>query len=109
MPRRRRAPLSVPQQIVRNAMRGADGDPLAELDDYENKFWGSARINLQIPREPIPCRQSLQLLMEELPMLVAEMDRLETRLSKMSLIDYRLRRWNRAFSKWAGVSNGKKR
>lgn len=108
MPRRRRVQPdpAVALQIVRDAMRGADGDPMGMLNPHErNMRRGAARMNLQIPIvDPVVMRRVFEFLIMELPALIAEMDRNKDR-SKLRVAEGRLTEWNQLFAKWCGVSN----
>ena len=91
---------NVARQIVKEAMRGDDGDPFGELNPLDVKFFRSARANVQIPiLDPVVGRECLIFLIDELPGLVARMDRLPDRRSKSLLLDATLKRWNQAFGR----------
>ena len=92
------------RSIVDDVRRGDDGDPLGELNPLDIKFFRSARVNIQIPIvDPIVSRACLIFLIDELPGLIAEMDRLKDRRSKSLLIHARLARWSQAFGRRVGL------
>jgi hypothetical protein len=89
------------REIVEDAMRGDDGDPFGALNALDAKFFRSARVNVQIPiLDPAQTRRALVFLIEELPALIAEMDRTAKPRSKSLLAEQTLRRWSHAFSRW---------
>lgn len=91
---RRRAAMS----IVRDASRGDDGDPFAELNPLDVKFFRYARVALHVPIvDPVETRQTLMFLIDHLPRLVAEMDRTKERRSKSLLVHSTLKAWNNTF------------
>jgi hypothetical protein len=86
--------------ILGDAMRGEDGDPFGELNPLDVKFFRSARVNVQIPiLDPVVARACLIFLVDELPGLIAEMDRVKDRRSKSLLLHGRLQRWSQAFAR----------
>lgn len=90
----------VARQIRNDAMRGEDGDPMGELNPLDVKFFRYARTALHIPvTDTVACRDCLMFLADELPALVARMDRLPDRRSKGMLVDATLKRWNQAFKR----------
>lgn len=90
------------KRIVKDAMRGEDGDPFAELNPLDVSFFSSARVNVQIPiLDPVATRRALVFLMDEIPGLIAEMDRVKEKRSKSLLAAAKLRRWSHAFGRWA--------
>lgn len=87
--------------IAREAMRGEDGDPMGDLNPLDVMFFRNPRINIQIPvTDPVDCRRCLVFLMDELPGLVAEMDRVKDRRSKSLLAQTKLKAWSRAFGRY---------
>ena len=89
--------------IVADALRGEDGDPLGELDPLDVKFFRSARVNVGIPIvDPVIARACLLFLADEIPGLIAEMDRVKEKRSKSLLIHGRLNRWSQAFARRVG-------
>jgi hypothetical protein len=88
------------KRIAKEAMRGEDGDMMGELNPLDAMFFRGARVNLQVPIvDPVVTRQCLMFLIDELPGLVARMDRLPDRRSKSLLAETVLKRWNWAFKK----------
>lgn len=106
MPRRKRmlddpaTRKATARSIVADAMRGEDGDPFGELNPLDAKFFRSARVNIQIPiLDPVVARACLLFLADEIPGLIAEMDRVKEPRSKSLLIHGRLQRWSQAFAR----------
>lgn len=90
--------------IMADAMRGADEDPFGELNPLDVKFFRAARVNIQVPIvDPVVARACLMFLAEEIPGLIAEMDRLRDRRSKSLLLHARLGRWSQAFARRVGM------
>lgn len=86
------------RSIAKDAMRGEEGDPFGELNPLDAKFFRSARVNLQVPIiDPVVSRECLIFLQNEIPGLIARMDRLQDRRSKSLLVEATLRRWNHGF------------
>lgn len=84
--------------IVKETNRPIDGDPLSELNPLDVKFFRNARVNVQVPIvDPIDTRRCLLFLAEEIPGLIAEMDRLPDRRSKSILAHKKLQAWSQAF------------
>lgn len=91
---------SVAKQIAADAMRGEDGDPFGELNPLDVKFFRNARVNVQVPIiNPVVTRWALLFLAEEIPGLVAEMDRLSDPRSKSLLAHRKLQAWSQAFGR----------
>jgi hypothetical protein len=91
---------TIAKSIAQDAMRGDDGDTLGELNPLDVKFFRNARVNVQIPvLDPVECRRALVFLRDELPGLVAEMDRVKDRRSKSLLAMTKLRAWSQAFGR----------
>jgi len=87
-------------EILGDAMRGADGDPFGELNPHDLKFFSAARVNIQVPiLDPVVTRECLRFLADEIPALIAEMDRVKERRSKSLLISGKLKVWNQAFAR----------
>lgn len=88
------------RSIAADVRRGEDGDPLGELNSLDVKFFRSARVALHIPViDPVLTRVCLLFLADEVPALIARMDRLPDRRSKSLLVDSTIRRWNQAFAR----------
>lgn len=86
------------RDIVRDAMRGDEADPLGHLNELDVKFHEYARTGVFIPTaDSVPCRRAMLFLIEELPNLVAQMDRLPEERSKVLLARTTLQKWNQAF------------
>ncbi len=91
---------AVAKSIARDAMRGDDADPLGELNPLDAMYFRSRRVNVQIPiLDPVETRRVLLFLIDELPGLIAEMDRLPDRRSKSLLAHTKLQRWSQAFGR----------
>ena len=96
---------AVAKEIARESARGDGSDPLDELNPLDIKFFRNARVNVQIPiLDPVDTRRCLLFLIDALPGLVAEMDRVKERRSKSLLAETKLRRWSQAFGR--GVKGG---
>lgn len=90
----------VGKRIAKEAMRGEDGDMMGALNPLDLMFFRGARVNLQVPIvDPVVTRQCLIFLINELPGLVAAMDRLPDRRQRSLLAETTLKRWNWAFKK----------
>jgi hypothetical protein len=86
------------REIVRDAMNGADGDPLGHLNPLEIKFHPFPRTGVFVPTaDDVPCRRALLFLADEIPHLIAQMDRLPDQRSKLLLARTTLQKWNQAF------------
>lgn len=92
------------RSIVAEARRGEDGDALGALDPLSVKMFRNARVNLQVPVvDPAVARWCLLFLAEECHHLIAEMDRLSDKRSQSLLVQSKLKRWNWAFARKAGM------
>jgi hypothetical protein len=90
------------REIAEDAMRGEDGDPFGELNPLDRKFFRNPSVRLLIPiLDPVLARSCLQFLCDEIPALIAEVDRVKERRSKSLLLRVTLNRWSRAFQRRA--------
>lgn len=88
------------KEIVKDSGRIIDGDPLSELNPLDVKFFRNGRVNLQIPIvDPVNTRRCLLFLIDELPALIAEMDRVKEQRSKSLLAVSKLKAWSQAFGR----------
>lgn len=91
-------PKNWARDLVKASGRPIDGDPLSELNPLDVKFFRNSRVNVQIPIvDPVDTRRCLLFLAEEIPHLIAEMDRVEERRSKSILAHKKLQAWSQAF------------
>jgi len=93
------------RKLVKESARAfEDGDPLSELNPLDVKFFRNGRVSVQIPIiDPRQARRCLLFLAEEIPALIAEMDRIESNRSKSLLAMSKLKAWNQAFARGLGL------
>lgn len=86
------------KRIVRDAMRGADGDMLGHLPPVVVDKHPFARTAVFVPTaDSVPCRRTMLFLIDQLPGLVVKMDRLVDEEAKLDLARTTLTKWNQAF------------
>lgn len=91
-------PKNFGRDLVKQTGGVTDGDPLSELNPLDVKFFRHGRVNLQIPiADPVNTRRCLLFLSDEIPHLIAEMDRVRDRRSKAILAHQKLQAWSQAF------------
>ncbi len=90
----------IARDIVKESGRAIAGDPLSELNPLDVKFFRNGRVNVQIPIvDPVNTRRCLLFLADEIPHLIAEMDRVKDRRSKSLLAVSKLKAWSQAFGR----------
>lgn len=99
---------TVAKQIAKEALRGRDEDPLGELNNLDQMFFRSPRVNIQVPViDPVECRRCLLFLADAIPGLIAEMDRVKEPRSKSLLAQSRLRAWSHSFTRAMKRASGR--
>lgn len=96
------------KSIVRDAMRGEDGDTMGELNPLDVKFFRHGGIHIFMPiTDDVACRRCLLFLRDEITSLLAQIDRLPTRRSKQLLAQSTLQKWSQSFKRLV-KQNGKR-
>lgn len=88
------------RKIVREAMQGEDGDATGHLNALDVMFFKHGGLHIFVPvADEVHCRRALLFMADQIPGLIASMDRLPDPRAKSLIAHSTLTRWSQSFKR----------